>query len=70
MRNLEAAEFDCLRKLAESTTDAIPDCAGNILAELESLGLIERVPGVWLPLEMKHTGYRLTGAGRATLDGR
>jgi hypothetical protein len=31
------------------------------------MGLIERVPGLWLPLEMMHRHWRLTTAGRAAI---
>ncbi len=67
MTTLDASELACLARIANGQPNAAPDCAGDILARLEALGLIERVPGVWLPLEMLHVSYRLTAAGQTTL---
>jgi DNA-binding PadR family transcriptional regulator len=60
-------EMDCLEKIAQDQSGAIPPCAGNTLLHLESLGLIEKSPRIWLPFQLIRNTYRLTPAGRAVL---
>ena len=43
-------------------------CSNEALDSLLAKGLIERIPELWLPLEMQHCHYRLTMAGKALLD--
>lgn len=67
MKALNKFELDCLRMIASELSGELLPCAYDVIQRLESLGLVERVPGVWLPLEMKRTGYRITAAGREVL---
>lgn len=67
MEELDKHELDCLRKVASVYSNVISPCAHDILHRLESLGLIEQAPNIYLPLELLHTSYRLTHAGKAVL---
>jgi len=67
MNKPDAHELDCLTKIASAHSNIVPPCAHDVLHRLESLGLIEQAPGIGMPLEMAHTSYRLTHAGRVLL---
>jgi len=65
MLNLSATERECLKRLAKSGSRlTISSEIEHALLHLESLGLVERVPQLWLPLEMIRMSYRLTPKGR------
>lgn len=64
--NLSATERECLRRLAQAGSRlTISSDIEHALLHLESLGLVERVPQLWLPLEMIRMSYRLTPKGRS-----
>jgi len=43
-------------------------CSLNSLKHLESIGFIEQVHDICMPLEMSRTYYRVTPAGKIALD--
>jgi hypothetical protein len=57
-------EMDCLERLAHDQSGVIPPCLGNTLVHLESLGLIEKSPRIWLVSRLIRNTYRLTPAGQ------
>lgn len=61
----------CLACLADGLVHAeLPAaCPESVLRDLLDRGLVETVPGPWLPLEMKRIHYRLTPRGRDWLAG-
>jgi len=66
MLNLSATERECLKRLAQSGTRlTINSDIEHAMLHLESLGLVERVPQLWLPIEMMRMSYRLTAKGRS-----
>jgi len=67
MKEPDSHEMDCLERLAHDQSGAIPPCTGNMLLQLESLGLIEKSPRIWLASQLIRNTYRLTPAGRALL---
>jgi DNA-binding PadR family transcriptional regulator len=67
MKEPDSHEMDCLERLAHDQSGVIPPCAGNLLLQLESLGLIEKSPRIWLATQLIRNTYRLTPAGRALL---
>jgi DNA-binding HxlR family transcriptional regulator len=64
MRCLRAIDEGKVRIFPPPVTHATPD---NVLARLESLGLIERIAEPALPLEVRQIYYRLTAKGQAVL---
>jgi DNA-binding PadR family transcriptional regulator len=64
MRCLRAIDKGVVRIFPPPVTHATPD---DVLARLESLGLIEQIAEPALPLEVKQVYYRLTASGRAVL---
>ena len=68
MKEPDNQEMDCLEMLAHDQPGAIPPCAGNMLLHLESLGLIEKSPRIWLASQLIRNTYRITLAGRALLQ--
>ena len=67
--NLSATERECLARLARSGSRlTINSDIEHAMLHLESLGLVERVPQLWLPLEMIRMSYRITPKGRALLQ--
>jgi len=68
MNEPEDHEIDCLERIMQEQSGVIPPCAGNILLHLESLGLIEKSPRIWLASQLIRSNYRLTPAGQAVLQ--
>jgi DNA-binding PadR family transcriptional regulator len=67
MKEPENHELDCLERIAYEPSGVIPPCPGNTLLHLESLGLIEKSPRIWLASQLIRNTYRLTPAGEAVL---
>jgi len=67
MKEPEDHEIDCLERIAHEQSGVIPPCAGNTLLQLETLGLIEKSPRIWLASQLIRSTYRLTPAGQAVL---
>lgn len=77
---LSNAEWKCLEGFGRAALSDAPkeqagvaggrDCSEAVLHSLASKGLIDLVPEIWLPLEMKRSVYRLTAAGKAILAAR
>jgi len=70
MQELNEPELDCLKTIANNQSSVNTTCAEHTIHRLESLGLIEQAPRIWLPLEMMRMTYRLTPAGQAVLRQR
>jgi hypothetical protein len=68
MTKLTQLELDCLKKIANGSSTVTSPCADHILKNLLTFGLIEQGPRIWLPIEMIHTEYQLTPAGRRALQ--
>lgn len=68
---LTAAEIGCLRRIAQNLHSELTPCADPVLHHLMVLGLIERRPRLYAPLEWSGSVYRITHAGeRALRNGR
>lgn len=78
---ISTAEGKCLETIGRAAWSTSPkqqagvaggpgDCSEAVLHSLAAKGLIELVPEIWLPLEMKRSVYRLTTAGKVTLADR
>jgi hypothetical protein len=67
MKAPEPHEIECLERIAHEQTGVIPACDGNTIVHLESLGLIEKSPRIWLASQLIRSTYRLTPAGQAAL---
>lgn len=68
MTSLTEEELECLRRI-----DCPEPCSNALLARLERMGLIERIPLVimpQLPQGFGRRGYRLTPEGQTALSGR
>ncbi len=68
MKEPDKHEMDCLERIAQDRSGVIPPCAGNTLLHLESLGLIEKSPRIWMASQLIRNTYRLTPAGQAVLQ--
>lgn len=68
MSRLTAPERECLAHLAGKVCEPFRDCDDEVLRRLLSLGLIEEIPEVRLPLPMLRRSFHLTVAGRAALE--
>ncbi len=68
MQELSQFELDGLEEVSRGSIGV--NTADHVLQRLLSLGLIEQVQQLWLPLEMKRTTYRITPAGRDVLKAR
>ncbi len=68
MQELSHFELDRLEEVSRGSIGV--NTADHVLQRLLSLGLIEQVQQLWLPLEMKRTTYRITPAGRDVLKAR
>jgi hypothetical protein len=67
MKEPERHEIECLEMIAQEQSGAIPPCDGKTILHLESLGLIEKSPRIWLASQLIRNTYRLTPAGQAAL---
>lgn len=67
---LTQAEIGCLRRIAQGIHSELSPCADPVLHHLTTLGLIERRPRLYAPLEWSGNVYRVTAAGEWALRNR
>lgn len=70
MHRPSATELDCLQQLARDPLDLPAACTSGVLMQLISMGLIEEVTTIALPIVMRGVRYRVTSAGHAVLNQR
>lgn len=64
---LDSAETHCLRRIAQEVHGELVPCADPVLQRLIALGLVERQPRLYTPLEWSGSVYRITSAGERAL---
>jgi DNA-binding MarR family transcriptional regulator len=64
---LEPAEVQCLRRIAQELHGELLPCASPVLQRLLSKGFVERQPRLHAPLEWSGAVYRITTAGERVL---
>lgn len=79
-KQLSGDEWACLEAIAKSqqascgephyAEDGVAPCSHEVVQRLRSLGLVEVVAVLWLPLEMKRSALRLTEEGKHRLATR
>lgn len=65
--HLEPAEVQCLRRIAQDLHGELLPCASRVLDRLVALGLVERRPRLYAPLELSGAVYRITASGERAL---
>lgn len=67
MVELTQDEIDCMKQLSSWSNCSSPPCKERTLQQLIQKKLVEQAHAIFLPIEHRQTGYRLTDFGSQTL---